>query len=166
MMSLIISLLSKIGYGNVFRILSYCLFFLVGAYCCHVHYSLEIDKYKIEAEKQKNQLLQDIAISEKEARDKITSIERDNLQEKEKLKNEYETTISKLRSDYVINDSVQCDSSGSTKSVSTTATNTNSLRCFTEDELYRKIKDSLAITQECDRLATDYNALLKICKVE
>ena len=164
-MSLIISLLSKIGYVNVFRILSYCLCFSVGIYCCHVHYSLEIDKYKIEAEKQRNQLLQDVAKSEKEARDKITSIERDNLQEKEKLKNEYETTISKLRSDYVINDSVQCNSTR-TDSVSATATNTGSIKCFTEDELYRKIERSLAITQECDRLASDYNALLKICKVE
>ena len=165
-MSLIISLLSKIGYVNVFRILSYCLFFLVGAYCCHVHYSLEIDKYKIEAEKQKNQLLQDVAKSEKEARDKITSIERENLEIQNKLKVDYENTIASMRSDYVINDSVQCDSSRSTDSVSTTATNTSSLRCFTEDELYRKIERSLAITQECDRLATDYNALLRICKVE
>lgn len=164
-MSLIISLLSKIGYVNVFRILSYCLCFSVGIYCCHVHYSLKIDKYKIEAEKQRNQLLQDVAKSEKEARDKITSIERDNLEIQNKLKVDYENTISKLRSDYVINDSVQCNSTR-TDSVSATATNTGSLKCFTEDELYRKIERSLAITQECDRLASDYNALLKICKVE
>lgn len=165
-MNLIISLLSKIGYVNVFRILSYCLFFLVGAYCCHVHYSLEIDKYKIEAEKQQNQLLQDIANKEKLSRDKIESIERDNLEIQNKLKVDYENTIASMRSDYVINDSVQCNSARSTGSVSTTATNTGSLKCFTEDELYRKIERSLAITQECDRLASDYNALIKICKVE
>ena len=165
-MSLIISLLSKIGYVNVFRILSYCLFFLVGAYCCHVHYSLEIDKYKIEAEKQKTELLQDIANKEKLSRDKIESIERDNLEIQNKLKVDYENTIASMRSDYVINDSVQCNSTRSADSVSKKATNTSSLRCFTEDELYRKIERSLAITQECDRLATNYNALLKICKVE
>ena len=108
-MSLIISLLSKIGYVNVFRILSYCLFFLVGAYCCHVHYSLEIDKYKIEAEKQKSELLQDIANKEKLSRDKIESIERDNLEIQNKLKVDYENTIASMRYDYVINDSVQCN---------------------------------------------------------
>ena len=165
-MSLIISLLSKIGYMNVFRILSYCLFFLVGAYCCHVHYSLEIKDYQLEAEKQKNQLLQDIANKEKLSRDKIESIERDNLEIQNKLKVDYENTIASMRSDYVINDSVQCNSARSTDSVSEKATNTGSLSCFTEDELYRKIERSLAITQECDRLAADYNALLKICNVE
>lgn len=140
--------------------------YLVGAYCCHVHYSLEIDKYKIEAEKQKNQLLQNVAKSEKEARDKITSIERENLEIQNKLKVDYENTIASLRSKYKLSDGVHCDSSRSSNGMQGKTSNTGEIRCYTEDELYRKIERSLAITQECDRLATDYNALLKICKVE
>ena len=163
---MILSIIKFIGLKNIFVISCIAASFCCGFYFCHVRYSLEIDKYKIEAEKQKTELLLDIANKEKLSRDKIESIERDNLQEKEKLKNEYETTISNLRSDYVINDSVHCNSSGSSDSVSKKTKNTGSVKCYTEDELYRKIEKSMAITAECDRLATDYNALLKICKVE
>ena len=163
---MILSIIKFIGLKNIFVISCVAVSFCCGFYFCHVRYSLEIDKYKIEAEKQKSELLLDIANKEKLSRDKIESIERDNLQEKEKLKNEYETTISNLRSDYTIADSVHCNSTRSSDSVPTKTKNTTSVRCYTEDELYRKIERSLAITQECDRLASDYNALVKICKVE
>ena len=163
---MILSIIKFIGLKNIFVISCIAASFCCGFYFCHVRYSLEIDKYKIEAEKQKTELLLDIANKEKLSRDKIESIELDNLEIQNKLKVDYENTIASMRYDYVINDSVHCNSAGSSDSVSEKATNTSSLRCFTEDELYRKIERSLAITQECDRLATDYNALLKICKVE
>lgn len=37
------------------------------------------------------------------------------------------------------------------------------LICYTRAELQRKIKDSLAITNECDELAKRYEALVKVC---
>lgn len=37
------------------------------------------------------------------------------------------------------------------------------LICYTRAELQRKIKDSLAITNECDELAKRYAALVKVC---
>ena len=37
------------------------------------------------------------------------------------------------------------------------------LICYTRAELQRKIKDSLAITAECDELAKRYEALVKVC---
>ena len=37
------------------------------------------------------------------------------------------------------------------------------LICYTRSELQRKIKDSLAITTECDELAKRYKALVKVC---
>ena len=37
------------------------------------------------------------------------------------------------------------------------------LVCYTRAELQRKIKDSLAITKECDELAERYKALVKVC---
>ena len=37
------------------------------------------------------------------------------------------------------------------------------LICYTRTELQRKIKESLAITAECDELAKRYEALVKVC---
>lgn len=45
-----------------------------------------------------------------------------------------------------------------------TAGTQSDLVCYTRSELQRKIKDSLAITNECDALSVRYASLLKICK--
>ena len=37
------------------------------------------------------------------------------------------------------------------------------LICYTRAELQRKIKDSLALTNECDQIAKRYAALVKVC---
>ena len=44
-----------------------------------------------------------------------------------------------------------------------TAGTQSDLICYTRAELQRKIKDSLAITNECDELAKRYEALVKVC---
>lgn len=44
-----------------------------------------------------------------------------------------------------------------------TAGTQSDLICYTRSELQRKIKDSLAITKECDELAKRYAALVKVC---
>ena len=44
-----------------------------------------------------------------------------------------------------------------------TAGTQSDLICYTRAELQRKIKDSLAITTECDELAKRYKALVKVC---
>src|SRR5574344_1336838 len=103
---MILSIIKIFGLKNIFAISCVAVSFFCGFYFCYVRYSLEIDKYKIEAEKQKNQLLQDIAKNEKEARDKITSIERENLEIQNKLKADYENTIASLRSKYKLSDGV------------------------------------------------------------
>lgn len=142
------------------------LFFLGGYHYCSLQYSVEISKYKLVAEKRKNELLQSVDKSNKLAREKIASIERDNITNMEKLKHEYETTISTLRTKYKLANSVQCNSTRSTDSMSSETTSSSKLRCYTEDELYRKIERSMAITNECDQLATKYNALLEVCNAQ
>ena len=47
----------------------------------------------------------------------------------------------------------------------TKATNQSKLRCYTNSELQQKIKESLDITTECDKLAIKYNSLLEWCKL-
>ena len=44
-----------------------------------------------------------------------------------------------------------------------TAGTQSDLICYTRTELQRKIKDSLAITNECDQIAKRYEALVKVC---
>ena len=44
-----------------------------------------------------------------------------------------------------------------------TAGTQSDLICYTRTELQRKIKDSLAITNECDQIAKRYAALVKVC---
>lgn len=159
------NLISKIGLEKIVLMCA-CLFcFFCGYYWCYAQYSLKIKEYQIKVEQEKSQLLLNIAKIESETRSKIESIERDNLEKEEALKNEYENTIISLRSNYVISDIVQCENTGSAKRVSEKAINTDNLRCFKEHELYEKIERSLAIANECDKLANDYNALLKICKL-
>ena len=43
--------------------------------------------------------------------------------------------------------------------------NQSKLRCYANSELQRKIKESLDISNECDRLSLKYNALLEWCKL-
>lgn len=158
-------MLSKIGLKNIL-VIFVCLFcFFCGYYWSYVLYASKVKDYQIKAEQEKSQLLLDIAKIENETRDKISVIERENLQKEEALKNEYEETIADMRTKYTIANSVHCESAGSAKRVSEKAINTDNLRCFKEHELYRKIERSLAIANECDKLANDYNALLKICKL-
>lgn len=163
---MIIEILKNIGLKNILVTLFCLACFYCGYWCCSVQYSLEIEEYKLSAEKQKNQLLEEISQKEKFSRETINKIERENLEKQEQLKNEYETIIADMHDNYVLADSVQCDSSRSSSNMQETKPNTSELRCYTESELYRKIERSLAITKECDKLALDYNALLKVCKVD
>lgn len=160
------TILQSTGMRNIFLSCVCLLFFLGGYHYCSLQYSVEISKYKLVAEKRKNELLQSVDKTNKLTREKIASIERDNTANMEKLKHEYETTISSLRTKYKLANSVQCNSTRSTDSVSPETTGSSKLRCYTEDELYRKIERSMAITNECDQLATKYNSLLEVCNAQ
>jgi Na+-translocating ferredoxin:NAD+ oxidoreductase RnfC subunit len=163
---MIIEILKNIGLKNILAILFCLVCFSCGYWCCSVRYSTLITEYKLNAEKQKNQLLQEISQQEQFSRETIAIIERENLEKQEQLKNEYESIIANMHDNYVLRDSVQCNDSRSAADVQETKSNTGDLRCYTEAELYRKIERSLAIGQECDKLANDYNALVKVCKVD
>ena len=163
---MIIEILKSIGLKNILAILFCLVCFSCGYWCCSARYSALITEYKLNAEKQKNQLLQEISQQEQFSRETIAIIERENLEKQEQLKNEYESIIANMHDNYVLRDSVQCDSSRSTADVQEAKSNTSKLRCYTEEQLLDKIKASMVIAQECDELAEQYNTLLKVCKVE
>lgn len=158
--------LQNVGLKGTLVICSYLACFLFGWWCCSQRYISQINQYKLNAEKLKSELLQHTSIIEQETRAKIAQIERESLDAQIKLKEEYENTISNLRSEYDLNNSVQCDNSRSAASVSSETSNTRNLRCYTDADIYQKIERSLAIAKECDELATKYNSLLRVCKVE
>ena len=164
---MIIEILKSIGLKNILAILFCLVCFSCGYWCCSARYSTLIAEYKLNAEKQKNQLLEEISQKEQFSRETINKIERENLEKQEQLKNEYETIIADMHDKYVLRDSVQCENNTrDAANVQETKSNTSKLRCYTENELYSKIEKSLAIAKECDKLANDYNALLKVCKVD
>lgn len=107
---------------------------------------------------------------------KILAIERTNhekqqmiiseyIQQMEIMKNAYDKELSALNvadvSDVVGRRVYDCESG---PRVSAEDNNTETLRCYTEEQLLDKIKASMVIAQECDELALKYNSLLKICK--
>lgn len=157
-------MIKNLGYTNIVQICFWLVCFLAGWYFCSQRYALEISEYKLEAEKQKTKLLQEVAKTEQLSREKIANIERDNLTAQNELKAEYENTISNLRTKYKLTNSVQCNSARSSNGMPSKARNTAEIKCYTESELYRKIEASLAIAHQCDKLAIDYNALLEVCK--
>ena len=98
----------------------------------------------------------------KEEQDKIVA---DYLNKIEVMQNEHEKDIIDLNN---LRDTitVKCvsNSSKTDKSVSGKTKDKSGVRCYTDSELQRKIKESLDITNECDRLAIRYNTLLEWCK--
>lgn len=132
-----------------------------------MRYSLKIEEYKNKSEKEKNELLIEISKIEQYQRDKISQIEKENIELTENIKAEYENTIANMRNDYILRDSVpKCsDNTGNSNDLPAKTSNTAKIRCYSESELYRKIERSLAIASECDKAINDYNTLLKICKL-
>ena len=57
------------------------------------------------------------------------------------------------------------NSTANSAAMPTKATNQSKLKCYTNSELQRKIKESLDIAAECDRLAARFNSLLEWCKL-
>ena len=85
-------------------------------------------------------------------------------QEVEDLNEQHKKDIDTIKSSN-LSDTVKClPNTTNTERVSKeTATKPSSI-CYTETDLHRKIKESMAITSDCDKLAIKYNTLLETCK--
>ena len=89
------------------------------------------------------------------------------IDELEKQHNEDVINIENLRDVISIDADKLCNNNSNSHSAAmpAKATNQSKLKCYTNSELQRKIEKSLDITNECDRLATRFNALLEWCKL-
>ena len=98
---------------------------------------------------------------------KIVSEYLNYIDELEKQHEQDKIDMDNLRDAVSIDIDKLCNNKSNTNSAAMPpkATNQSKLKCYTNSELQRKIEKSLDITNECDRLATRFNALLEWCKL-
>jgi hypothetical protein len=156
-----------IGATGIIFIASY---FLVGLHYYRSGYETATKKYDevLRSESEKN--YQKIIETERNLTDKQNKIVSEYLKyidSLEKQHNEDVINIENLRDVVSIDINKLChnNSNSHSSTVSPKATNQSKLKCYTESELQRKIKESLDITNECDKLSHKYNALLEWCKL-
>ena len=156
-----------IGATGIIFIASYI---FVGVHYYRTGYETATKKYDevLRSESEKN--YQKIIETERNLTDKQNKIVSEYLKyidDLEKQHNEDVINIENLRDVISIDTDKLCHNNSNSHSatVSTKATNQSKLRCYTNSELQRKIKESLDITADCDRLAARFNSLLEWCKL-
>ena len=156
-----------IGATGIIFIASY---FFVGLHYYRNGYETATKKYDevLRSESEKN--YQKIIETERNLTDKQNAIVSEYLKyidELEKQHNEDVINIENLRDVISIDADKLChnNSNSGSAAMPPKTTNQSKLKCYTESELQRKIKESLDITNECDKLSHRYNALLEWCKL-
>ena len=115
---------------------------------------------------QKLDYAQKIIQTERDYQNEQNRIVADYLQQIHEMGEMYENEKIKaenLRDTITVKHDCVSDSKTSDRRVPEKTGNKSGVKCYTEDELLRKIKSSLDIAGECDELAVKYNALLKVC---
>lgn len=137
---------------------------LVKEYSYHEGYAKATEEYNLKLLQMQSDNTELILNQEREYKDRENEIIKNYMQEKEVLKSEYEKSLivaNNLR-DTFIPDCLP-NTNTSSAEVSRKTKDKSGSRCYSETDLLRKIKESMAIGQECDELAIRYNALLEVC---
>ena len=155
-----------VGATGIIFIASY---FFVGVHYYRSGYETATKKYYevLRSESEKN--YQKIIETERNLADKQNKIVSEYLKYIDDLEKQHEQDkidMDNLRDVISIDIDKLCNNSNShSAAMPPKATNQSKLKCYTESELQRKIKESLDITTECDKLSLKYNALLEWCKL-
>lgn len=122
-----------------------------------MYYINELNKSHINNLKTITNLMVEIDSKEKQIVSKY-------LAEIEQLKEEQTNEIESIKSSNLSN-TTEClsDKDRVSTRVQTKDENRPNTICYTESELLRKIKESMAIAGDCDQLAMKYNTLLEVC---
>ena len=155
-----------IGATGIIFIASY---FFVGLHYYRNGYETATKKYdevlRVESEKNYQKIIE----TERNLTDKQNKIVSEYLNYIDELEKQHEQDkidMDNLRDVISVDISKLCNNSNShSAAMPAKATNQSKLRCYTNSELQRKIKESLDITNECDKLSLKYNALLEWCKL-
>ena len=156
-----------IGATGIIFIASY---FFVGLHYYRTGYETATKKYDEVLRQESEKNYQKIIETERNLTDKQNEIVSEYLKyidDLEKQHNEDVINIENLRDAISVDIDKLCTNSSNSHSaaVPTKTTNQSKLKCYTESELQRKIKESLDISAECDKLSHRYNALLEWCKL-
>lgn len=130
-------------------------------------YEMIIEKDRAQYTEKTNEILTQLREKERDLTLQINSIVKENMEQQERLQENYDKTIFDLRLNNIKLNGVlnnTCNNK-TTDNLSSKPTDTSDIVCYKRAELYDKIEKSMAITTECDKIATDYNALLKVCKI-
>lgn len=130
-------------------------------------YDKEKERYHAEKEELLQKALAEKAEIERQNRERVAKIERENEKARETERVKYEKQIAAIRKNFKPSGTVAvtglCDKcSGSGNNLSGAGGNSEELVCYEKSELQRKIIGTLAIGAECNGIANDYNALLKV----
>ena len=150
-----------IGATGIIFIASY---FFVGVHYYRSGYETATKKYDEVLRQESEKNYQKIIETERNLTDKQNEIVSEYLKyidDLEKQHNEDVINIENLRDAISVDIDKLCNNSSNSHST----TNQSKLKCYTESELQRKIKESLDISAECDKLSHRYNALLEWCKL-
>lgn len=155
-----------IGATGIIFIASY---FFVGVHYYRSGYETATKKYdevlRLESEKNYQKIIEtERNLTDKQ--NKIVSGYLKYIDDLEKQHNEDVINIENLRDVISIDTDKLCNNSNTNSAaMPAKTTNQSKLKCYTNSELQRKIKESLDITNECDKLSHKYNALLEWCKL-
>lgn len=155
-----------IGATGIIFIASY---FFVGVHYYRSGYETATKKYdevlRVESEKNYQKIIE----TERSLTDKQNAIVSEYLKYIDDLEKQHEQDkidMDNLRDVISIDIDKLCHNSTShSAAMPPKATNQSKLKCYTNSELQQKIKESLDITNECDKLSHKYNALLEWCKL-
>ena len=156
-----------IGATGIIFIASY---FFVGVHYYRNGYETATKKYDEVLRQESEKNYQKIIETERNLTDKQNAIVSEYLKYIDTLEKQHEQDkidMDNLRDVISIDTGKLCDNNSNSHSAAMPAktTNQSKLKCYTNSELQRKIKESLDITADCDRLAARFNSLLEWCKL-
>lgn len=127
---------------------------------------LEFAEYQNKAEAEYTALLKERVQSAQTYSERVRALETKHAADLQKQRTEYDTAIADLQRDFKPDGVLAgADRTKGGDSARPTADSSRGVVCYTKTELRDKIAQSLVIAAECDKLATDYAALLNLIEV-
>lgn len=139
--------------------------FFGGGYLGYTFEHSRFETYKAEATINYTKLLEEKIALDRANTQRVTELEKQRLEETDKLRADYEATIANLRAKYSAS-GLYKSSSTSYNSTAGESRDSSGTICFSEAEFYERVAGTLDIGRQADELAVKYNTLLKICKGE
>lgn len=121
---------------------------------------LEFTRFKLQSEQAYSALLAEKQRQDTQYAVKIRELENEHVEAVTELRAEYDKTIANLRKSFKPSGVRKCPESGNNGAPALNSS--RELVCYSASDLRARIEQSLAIGARCDKLATDYNTLLKV----